>query len=370
MNTATGNDTTGTGTSGNPYQTIQKGIDSAMLIGVGGGEVRVSGTTTVSTANPFQLKNGIRLLGGYNASWVRDLSSPSLIQDTTTGNQTIIGCTSISAGTTLEGFRIEFSNNSAASITRTIINCSATGSASVIIANNDLFSPNSNNSSNSAMFVSGGANHQIYNNRIVMRSITMDTRFTNGINASVASHIYNNVVYTADATGNGGYGIQTVRGSIIRNNTIAFNNATSRYGIQISSGTTGDTYIQNNILYASATGGTCVYAGSATQKPHTLANNSMFNCATNYYLEASTAYSHANIGTAGMTASSGNLEYDMVGASCFTNTGSWDWSLTGSCATSVTQGGLNGSTLSWGFTTDYARSTRTAPWSIGAFERD
>jgi hypothetical protein len=213
-------------------------------------------------------------------------------------------------------------------------------------------------------------NHLIYNNRVIVKSLISDTRYTNGIFSNVVSNIYNNVVYVADATGNGGYGIQTVRGSNIRNNTIIFNHSASRYGIQISSGTSGTTNIENNIIYSPNAGGTCVYAATATQKPAVIANNSMFNCATNYYLEATTPYSLANLGMSGITTTSGNLEYDMVGASCFTNMGAWDWSLTASCGTNVRQGGLDGSANSWGFTTDFTRSTRTAPWSIGAFERD
>jgi len=44
-----------------------------------------------------------------------------------------------------------------------------------------------------------------------------------------------------------------------------------------------------------------------------------------------------------------------------------DWRLTASSPTEVTQGGLD---LSAEFTTDKDGVTRTAPWSIGAYEQD
>lgn len=174
---------------------------------------------------------------------------------------------------TLEDFDISFTTNSTTTVTRTIINCSVFG-GSIVIANNRLYSPNSFNSSNYGILVSGRSNHSIYNNLIIIHSNSEDTRYTYGIYASAAANIYNNVIYTGDSTVNGGASISTTRGSNIRSNTIIFRIASSRYGIEIFTGSSGTTNIQNNILYAPGTGGgTCIYSASATQRPNFVANN-------------------------------------------------------------------------------------------------
>lgn len=361
----TGNDTTGTGTTANPYLTIQKGIDIAFA--AGGAEVWVgSGVYTNTTA--ILIKSGVKLYGGYNpATWVRNISTNvSEIQDTTTATSNIFTASSVTNPIVIDGFKISFVNLSAASVTRNIMNLSV--SASVTVANNDMTSPNSNNSTHNGIIVSGAAGHLIYNNILRIKSNAGDTRYSYGINTSAQTDIYNNVIYTADSTVNGGSGINSTHRDVrIRNNTIIFYNGYQ--GINLAAGATGSTSIENNIIYSPVAGGTCIFAASATQKPVSVANNDMFNCATNYYLEAATPYSFAIIGTAGFTTSTGNQQYDMVTNSCFVNSTS-DWHLQNSCSASIKTGGLDGSASGWGFSTDRDRITRTTAWSIGAYEND
>ncbi len=360
-----GNDTTGTGSTANPYLTIQKGIDIAFALG--GAEVWVgSGIYTNNTT--ILIKSNVKLYGGYNSStWVRNTSSTvSEIQDTTTITTDIFNASSVTSPVTIDGFKISFVNLSGASVTRNVINLSVT--AAVTVANNDITSPNGNNSNNTGISVSGSSGHFIYNNIIRVKSNAGDTRYTYGIYTTVQTDIYNNVVYVGDSTVNGGSAIYTGHRDVrIRNNTLIFYNGYQ--GINLAAGATGSTSIENNIVYSSGAGGNCIFAATTTQKPISVANNDMFNCATNYYLENVTPYSFATIGTAGITTSTGNQQYDMVTNSCFVNSSS-DWHLQNSCSSSIKTGGLDGSASGWGFSTDRDRITRTSSWSIGAYEND
>jgi hypothetical protein len=298
---------------------------------------------------------------------VRNISTNvSEIQDTTTATTDIFTASSVTNPIVIDGFKISFVNLSGASVTRVVMNLSVT--AAVSVANNDITSPNGNNSNNTGISVSGSSGHFIYNNIIRVKSNAGDTRYTYGINTSAQTDIYNNVIYVGDSTVNGGAAINANHRDIrIRNNTIIFYNGWQ--GINLASGATGSTSIENNIVYSSGAGGNCIFAATATQKPATVANNDMFNCATNYYLENVTPYSFATIGTAGITTSTGNQQYDMVTNSCFVNSSS-DWHLQNGCSASIKTGGLDGSASGWGFSIDRDRITRTSSWSIGAYEND
>ncbi len=122
--------------------------------------------------------------------------------------------------------------------------------------------------------------------------------------------------------------------------------------------------VENNILFTS--GGTvrfCFREGNATSDPTSMDNNDLFDCSTALYQDegSSDINSVTVINNFSDITPSGNVSVDPVFVSVA------DRHLTGSSPAIVTQGGLD---ISGTFTTDRDGTTRTAPWSIGAYEQD
>lgn len=122
--------------------------------------------------------------------------------------------------------------------------------------------------------------------------------------------------------------------------------------------------VKNNILFTS--GGSsrfCFREGNAASDPTSMDNNDLFDCSTALYQDegSSNINSVTTINSFSDITASGNVSVNPVFVSVT------DRHLTGSSPVAVIQGGMD---LSGAFTTDRDGITRTAPWSIGAYERN
>ena len=151
-------------------------------------------------------------------------------------------------------------------------------------------------------------------------------------------------------------------------------------------------YFENNIFKVESAGATgyCL-AGWGFATTGIIDNNGFISCANG--VMGSNIYDHANSGATtpsvqstitdlnGLSQASSNVQngVDSVTIGFETDSvptnGNWalpDYKLSGGSTTEVTQGGIVGSTESpaWSFSIDYDNTSRTSPWSIGAFEKD
>lgn len=224
--------------------------------------------------------------------------------------------------------------------------------------------------------------------------------FANGY----ASVIYNNIVYGGNTSGNT-YGItlfNPTQGSI-RNNTVDGGSAGSGAGkISAAFYVNGAStmILQNNLLFTTsgnARYGIYIFSVSGGSPTATLQNNYFFDCPTSAlydpYAECTgNSDGDANNNTCNVTdtnslgastitwTASGNVGDHSSSTSPFTDLDGADndistmtendWTLTGASSVNIRTGGLDGSGLSWDFTDDFASISRTANWSIGAYEKD
>jgi hypothetical protein len=180
----------------------------------------------------------------------------------------------------------------------------------------------------------------IVRNNIVARNDILDNvggiLVSGGAGPITGVQIYNNLVYRNGVGGLPSYGINVgnnTQGAKIWNNTVY---GTNGYGIimQIGSSAPTNTVVQNNIAYQNSDG-------------------DIFN-------DGITSTVNTNLcGTAG----SGKTFCGLIGNPLFVNAAADDYHIqTGSPAINV---GVN---LSASFTTDFAGTTRTVPWDIGAYK--
>ncbi len=176
--------------------------------------------------------------------------------------------------------------------------------------------------------------------------------------------ISNNVIEVVDSTWAYGIYFQDVDGTpLVYNNTIVVKAVTEQaYGIysrgNASQPTTAD--VRNNIFIGEGTKDFALIELDANALSSDIMNNDIFGCET---IISSNGTPYGTIaGLNSLRAGiSGNIDDDPVLSA------SPDRNLTASSPTAVTQGGLD---LSSVFTIDKAGTVRTAPWSIGAYERD
>jgi hypothetical protein len=206
--------------------------------------------------------------------------------------------------------------------------------------------------------------------------------YSNGIylttNSGYKAKIWNNVI-------NGGTGIQdsiginvqlSESGLDIFNNTI--NGGSSSNGLRIGifmNLPVGTPNIQNNLIFINGYG-ECIaendiYSSYIMRTGYRIRNNNLY-CQTAYRTTTGLCTGNGDNKPYSCTASemeslahipikSGNISVNPL----FVNQVGGDYHLTASSPTSVTQGALD---LSATFTTDKDSITRTAPWSIGAYE--
>jgi hypothetical protein len=112
---ATGDDLTGDGSQAAPFQTIQRGIDEAVALGLG--EVRVAqGTYNES----LTLIEGISLYGGYeSAGWTRDTLAHITTIDGGAASAIIANTPPVTTATVVDGFTLQTSSGTAGAVTIT-----------------------------------------------------------------------------------------------------------------------------------------------------------------------------------------------------------------------------------------------------------
>lgn len=230
-------------------------------------------------------------------------------------------------------------------------------------------------------------------NKIICNDITGDASISNVLNAveNVMSdpEIFNNYIYTGSITGDTGItmtlGISNENSSpTIRNNTI--NGGSGPYfAVGVNNSYNGDLdgntfpLIENNIIYTE--NGTSRYGireKDALSEPASVKNNNVFNCDTALYKDndgttstdllyiSDTGAFTDNDTTPTVTVGSGNVNETLT---INLNTGE----ITNDpVPATVSQGGIAGSSQdpAWSFVNDINDTTRTAPWSIGAYEYD
>ncbi|MEW6681293.1 MAG: right-handed parallel beta-helix repeat-containing protein [Nitrospirota bacterium] len=162
----------------------------------------------------------------------------------------------------------------------------------------------------------------------------------------------------------------------IRNNTIdGGSGATQAIGIDMSG--RGTPMIQNNIVFTSGNGQRyCLY--NLAVFTIVVFNNDLFDCPTALYSDGSTLYTLTDIsGVNSLPYGRNNVSIDPQFADRdgpdhqITSMEDNDWHLTASSHASVTQGGLDlSAAFTAAFPTDQDGTTRTAPWSMGAYELD
>lgn len=377
-----GNDTSGDGTSANPYLTIAKAISVAPS---SASEVRVANGTYTLTSH-LVLKESMRLFGGYDPStWVRDYST--FQTQLSTANDWTISCSSLTGYLIIEGLKF----TSTGSGSPTSINLSTCPNA--IVRHNWLL-PSSTNGAATAVTLSGTFSGSIESNIMEVYG----DRYTDGIFLTLMTggdfKIQNNVIraYYPNGTNsppnairfNGGSGTKTIR---VRNNTIVFGRRINDTAYALGESATNSSgtinvYFDNNIVLGAyvATANytlTGLYQGNnSTWNIQSLKNNnffrmdSIFTSTKNSQNFTSIAAMEAGVGA----AASSNISVEMVTAGYFTDATNGDFSLSATAPASIKAGGLKGDDLSWGFSKDLLGNTRTGSsgtgWSMGAYERD
>ncbi|MFC1524468.1 Ig-like domain-containing protein [Thermodesulfobacteriota bacterium] len=218
-------------------------------------------------------------------------------------------------------------------------------------------------------------------------SATLDSNTIDGGDSSTGSSIglyiatsspavYNNTIF--GGTGANSRGITTDTSSAtVRNNTInGGSGGTSSHAIYLYAGST--LTITNNILFNSGSGtGYCIYETASDADPASVRNNDFYFCVTGLYYDEfltnitglstslSTGEGSETLTTWNNVAANPAFTDEDGSGNSIANMTDNDWTLNASSPASVTGGSLN---LSAYFTYDKDGTTRTIPWSIGAYE--
>ncbi|MEK6698072.1 MAG: Ig-like domain-containing protein [Nitrospirota bacterium] len=390
-----------------PMKTISAAIARADSLYTKGRVLVAGGTYSVSTA--IALVEGISLFGGYSpASWdVRDYQTyVTTIQDTrTTGgtdfnpNRTIEAGNGIAPATVVDGFVIKGGGGASAAVfsyygSPTIRNNTIQGgtgatvygvfnySASSSVIENNVINAGTAGAGSYAYGVwNFGAGSPVIRNNTISGGVAGQSAYAVQINSVISSLVEGNTIVSGKGGINSvGIWVANTSSAQIRNNTIAIvTGATgSQYAVRIQSGpitirnntiqgeirteTANNPIIENNILFTPTDGGFCITDFYAVAS---LRNNDFVNCY--YYLNGSGTLTTISAIEAALKAKGSAASGNVSASPAFANQAGGDWHLTASSPTSVSRGGLD---LSAQFTTDKDGASRTAPWSIGAYERD
>jgi hypothetical protein len=333
------------GTRKNPKKTITSAIDKLDGAGLTGKVCIAKDTYNVNyqSGTHIVMVEGISLFGAYEiGDWSRNLAT----------NQSIISDLSASGGGVGSPAAVIVANSVITNLTiidGLVINGSTSGgnftsgiftnSGSPTIRNNDI---------------NGGGgiteSYGLYNN-------------------SSAALIYNNTIYGGNgSTFTHGIYNNNTNGVIIRNNSISGGDSSSgggdiAYGIYLK-GTT-NTQIDNNLIFANS--GTEMFGihENDTITPLSVKNNDIFDCPDGLYTDDNGVPETVIANVNAFAFASNNVSISVSG----TFVSATDWHLSGTVG-GVTDGGLDGSTEGWGFNTDKDGNSRTANWSMGAYETD
>ncbi len=155
----------------------------------------------------------------------------------------------------------------------------------------------------------------------------------------------------------------------IYNNTFYLEGSADVTGAYVDNNAGAEFHMDNNVFYINAGGESICYEEelTASDRPTSLKNNIFHGCKIAIYQEDSsgtpnniTDINLINDTIAGVT---GNINSDPI----FTDLASKGLTLGSTSPASVAR--IDGEAASWGFNTDFLGVTRTAPWSIGAYEK-
>ncbi len=379
VSAALGNDTTGSGSPATPYASIGKALSEAdtslvRAVYVTAGTYDVSGITLVE---------GISLHGGFSddGNWQRDIElnttrirdTSNIVGDWHNPDYTIKAGSSITAGTVVKGFTIQGTDQGP--LCACAVYCEG---GSPTIVDNTIHGGTS-----ASIYTYGVFNKNFASPRIVGNTIYGGDGRVYAIGVFNKDHssgvLINNVI-------NGGENAQDSRGITndglcnphIVNNTIFGGNGSFR-AVGILNDDTVAPEIINNIIFTAGSGTRIgIYEGQSDSEPQTVRHNTIFDCPDALYYDNDTAANWTDIAAmeSGLSSegvnASNNLSVDPV----FADQGGGDWRLTASSSTSVKTGAQDQSGSSIfpeddsGAKVDRDGRSRTAPWSIGAYECD
>ncbi|MCX7037846.1 MAG: right-handed parallel beta-helix repeat-containing protein [Spirochaetes bacterium] len=375
-------------------------ISGAIILAAGSARHRVAvAAGTYSDPAGIVLAEGVSLYGGYSPfDWGRDAS-----QNTTA--VTVAGMTGLTSGsgiteaTVVDGFSIRSGESGSGSNTSTTAIFIVGGSRPVIRHNTitggggvgvgdslGIFVIGSTPTIRENVIDGGNAGDQSWGISIdnggacLIQGNTINGGgglYSYGIACREAdADIHNNVISGGRGSSES-WGVVTSSCSpVIRNNTID-GGAHAGFGIYI--GGQSSPIIENNIITASPASGYGIFEVSSDSDPSSVKNNDVFNFPSGLYYDDDKAI-------ALMAVYQGNFDFDGSGSNKLLTpvaTGNVStnpqfdlsgdgWHLGASSPVSVTQGGLNGGYLGWGFITDKDGKPRTAigstGWSMGSYE--
>jgi uncharacterized repeat protein (TIGR02543 family) len=398
---STGSDSNSCTTSSSPCASIAGALSKISTSQ--GGEIRVAAGSYSLSSNSntaISFKTNVSILGGYNASsWVRDYSTTTLSE---TSTSITIGTSSsgLSGFQKLDGFTINLNPTG----TSTYSAISITNAPNTMIKNNIITTTAKQNASGTlnAVNISGRYASEISGNKIDITGGGYFGKYSYGIKFSSFSSgssvkIHNNSIYAKLIGSSSGstypyaQAIEVSSGSgksevFIRNNTLAVaasvaGKTTATYGFGVKKGSKSSgysklkLYFDNNIVFGpDSQTGQYVYGiycySSYTCNVQSIKNNNFFKLKS--IAKLNSTYSAVYNLQLAYSSASNNLSTEMVAGGYFS--GAKDFHLSNSAPSSIYSGGLDGSALSWPFSTDLDRTSRTGSgatgWSIGAFEKD
>ncbi len=362
---------TGTWASGIDIQTDSFATINDNIINAGTGSENTHGILINSagatiTANTIDGGNGVYSNGIY------------IHKD----SYTIIKANTIDGGIGSSGSHgISTNNNSNTTITANTINGGSGNGYTHGIINNKSNATIIENTINGGTGSSGS--HGIANNNNSNTTITANTInggsgfYCHGISSGYSdTDIRNNTIF--GGTGSDSKGVFCSGDgytNLIQNNTIDGGTGNNNsMGIFVNEGATPS--IQNNIIFISGTGWNCSIVENPDNGKYVQAieNNDLWNTGSTELYEDYLGNPYNDIVNVNVLSyASGNVDInpifeDIDGADDDAATmEDNDWHLNDNSPSSVTQGGIN---LSSEFTKDKDDVTRTAPWSMGAYEKD
>ncbi len=365
-----GDDVSGDGSSGKPYETIQKAMDTADTNGVGIVWVQAGDYNESITLN-----DGVSIYGGYCGDFtICDPNSYTTTIRSSTSNGKVVDANNISGSTTvIDGFTITNENNTNSDTYGIYVSAST----KLVIQNNDLYGGDGTMYSY-GILIENSSSPDIRNNTIDGGSGGSGSSGIYNVDNS-SSCIYNNVI--DGGNGDSSFGIVADNGSdiIIRNNTINGGSGATD-SRSVSCNNSSNPVIQNNIIFT--TGGGSKYGfyqyDSPLCNPLAFNNNNIFNCTHNFIEVGSIAANKDGL--------DGNVSVDLITKGYFVDFNNFEndgWQLvdiidddqTGKPDEyNVAHGGLDGSALGWGFNYDKLGNSRSGDtvigWSMGAYELD
>jgi hypothetical protein len=392
-----GNDSTGSGSSGNPYLTVKK----ALAESVAGQEIRVSVGTYQEAADypSLQLNNNVYLSGGWNAEFTarKYLSdedrSDSLFKTELTN---AAGGLVVIVNGMIEGFTLKKDQDDS----NFLVSTSSTAASSAGIYHNNLIRDRTVNSANTiGVNISGdGTTAVIFGNSISVQTTgdLSSEKAVYGIstNPGTTTYLVANTLTTRMLAGSAGECLSlNIMGNLTAiGNTINYSGRSSSADriifLNVISGTPVRNLHNNIILDLNNYPDTTAVWRHSVSDVLGLENNAFFNAATLLYSD-NTTYS-TSVGLNGLAFASGNITEGTT--AMFVDIALQDYHLQGSTPLNIRGGGKNLTTFiddlpvtaevkammkldkdglprTAGIPSD-ATNEDAAGWSIGSYERD